>query len=94
MRRMFLVAVAATATLVVAAPASAATTTTFAYLDPATGTLIISAIIGGFAAIAMFFRTYFYRAKDLVTGSKSNTEITDPTVDTAPRHSEDPATPE
>lgn len=93
MRRTFLVALVAIATLGIAAPASAATTT-FAYLDPATGTLIISAIIGAFAAIAMFFRKYFYRAKDLVTGSKSNAEITDSTVDTARRPAEDPTTPE
>jgi hypothetical protein len=85
--------VVAILTLGVASPASAATTT-FAYLDPATGTLIISAIIGGFAAIAMFFRRYFYRAKDLVMGTKSETDVADATMDPAQHPIEDPSTPD
>ncbi len=38
-----------------------------AYLDPATGTLIISAIVGGFAAIVMFIKKYWYKAKSVLT---------------------------
>lgn len=42
----------------------------FAYLDPATGTLIISAIVGGFAAIAMVFKRFWYQIKSFFTGGK------------------------
>jgi hypothetical protein len=93
MRRTILIALVATTVLGVAAPASAATTT-FAYLDPATGTLIVSAIIGGFAAIAMFVKRYFYLAKDLMTGSKSKSASKEADIDPVSRATEDPATPE
>jgi hypothetical protein len=42
----------------------------FAYLDPATGTLIVSAIVGGFAAIAMVFKKFWYQIKGVFTGDK------------------------
>lgn len=42
----------------------------FAYLDPATGTLIISAIVGGFAAIAMVFKKFWFQIKGIFTGDK------------------------
>ena len=53
----------------VAAPASAASPTV-AYLDPATGTLIIPAIIGGFAAIGMVVKRFWYQIKGVFTGNK------------------------
>ncbi len=40
-----------------------------AYLDPATGTLIVSAIIGGFAAAAMMIKRFWYRIKGIFGGS-------------------------
>ncbi len=44
----------------------------FAYLDPATGTLILSAIVGGFAAIAMVFKRFWYKIKGVfVSDSKA-----------------------
>ncbi len=43
----------------------------FAYLDPATGTLIVSAIVGGFAAIAMVFKKFWYQIKGVFTGNKT-----------------------
>lgn len=55
----------------VAAPASAASPTV-AYLDPATGTLIISAIIGGFAAIGMVVKRFWYQIKNLFTGGSDH----------------------
>lgn len=33
----------------------------FSYLDPATGTLIVSAIVGGFAAGAMMIKRFWYK---------------------------------
>jgi hypothetical protein len=54
----------------IAAPASAASPTV-AYLDPATGTLIVSAIIGGFAAIGMVIKKFWYQIKGLFTGGSS-----------------------
>ncbi|GGD48656.1 hypothetical protein GRI62_07910 [Erythrobacter arachoides] len=44
------------AMLSVAAPAHA-------YLDPATGSIILQAVIGGIAGATLFFRTQLYRVK-------------------------------
>ena len=43
----------------------------FAYLDPATGTLIISGIVGAFAAIAMVFKKFWYKIKGLFSRKNS-----------------------
>lgn len=40
----------------------------FAYLDPATGTLIISAIIGAIAAVGLVFKNSWYKIKAGLTG--------------------------
>lgn len=48
----------------------------FAYLDPASATLIVSAIVGGFAAIAMVFKKSWYRIKGVFVGDKSGTPVT------------------
>lgn len=40
----------------------------FAYLDPATGTLIISAIVGGIAAIGLVIKNSWYKVKGLFSG--------------------------
>ena len=50
----------------------------FGYLDPATGTLIVSAIVGGFAAAGLVIKNSWYRTKRLVGGSGTNV-IPDPT---------------
>lgn len=52
----------------------------FAYLDPATGTLIVSAIVGFFAAIALLVKNFWYKIKQLFTGKKS--DATDPAAQT------------
>ena len=41
-----------------------------AYLDPATGSLIISALIGLLAAIALALKMFWYRVVDLVRGPR------------------------
>jgi O-antigen/teichoic acid export membrane protein len=35
----------------------------FAYLDPTTGSMVISAIVGIFASIALALKTYWYKIK-------------------------------
>ncbi len=39
-----------------------------AYLDPSTGSMIITAIVGLFASIALAIKTYWYRLKAFFTG--------------------------
>ncbi len=45
-----------------------------AYIDPGTGSVVTTAILGFFAAIGFTLRKYFYRVKDLVTGKKTESE--------------------
>lgn len=40
-----------------------ASPTAFAYLDPSTGSMVISAIVGIFASIALAVKTYWYKIK-------------------------------
>ncbi|MGI9585240.1 MAG: hypothetical protein ACR2N7_06580 [Acidimicrobiia bacterium] len=42
----------------------------FSYLDPATGTLIVSAIVGGFAAAAMMIKRFWYKIVSFFGGSR------------------------
>lgn len=37
----------------------------FAYLDPSTGSMVVSAIVGIFASIALAVKTYWYKIKRL-----------------------------
>ncbi len=37
----------------------------FAYLDPSTGSMVVSAIVGIFASIALAVKTYWYKLKGL-----------------------------
>jgi hypothetical protein len=54
----------------------------FAYLDPATGTLIISAIVGALAAIGLVFKNSWYKIKRIFTGkSKDDANSVDLPVD-------------
>lgn len=39
-----------------------------AYLDPSTGSMILSAIVGLFATLGLAVKTYWYRLKNLLTG--------------------------
>ena len=56
----------------------------FAYLDPATGTLIVSAIVGGFAAGAMVIKRFWYRIKTVFTGSEPSSSTTTSVTDAPP----------
>lgn len=40
-----------------------ASPTAFAYLDPSTGSMVVSAIVGIFASIALAVKTYWYKIK-------------------------------
>lgn len=42
-----------------------------AYIDPGSGSAIMSAIIGFFVAIAMAVKTYWYKIKSFFTGSSA-----------------------
>jgi len=50
-----------------------------AYIDPGSGSAIMSAIIGLFVAAGMVIKTYWYKLKSLFTGSNESvkSEITD-----------------
>ena len=43
----------------------------FAYLDPSTGSMILSAIIGILASLGLALKTYWYRIKGFFRNSKS-----------------------
>lgn len=51
------------------APASA-----MAYLDPTTGSMLISAIVGLFASLVLAIRTYWYRIKAFFKGKPAEPE--------------------
>jgi len=40
----------------------------FAYLDPSTGSMIISAIVGIFATLSLAIKTYWYKLKSFFGG--------------------------
>lgn len=40
------------------------------YLDPGTGTMIISAVVGVFATIVLGFKSIWYKLTSLFTGKK------------------------
>ncbi|MBL4681618.1 MAG: hypothetical protein JKY88_12965 [Pseudomonadales bacterium] len=45
----------------------------FAYIDPGSGSAIMSAIIGFFLAVSIAIKTYWYKLKSLLGFGKSNT---------------------
>lgn len=44
----------------------------FAYLDPSTGSMILSAIIGIFATLTLAIKTYWYKLKSFISGNKNS----------------------
>ena len=50
--------------------------TAFADLDPTTGSMVISAIVGLFASLVLAIKTYWYRIKAFIKGKpvKSDTD--------------------
>ncbi len=49
-----------------------------AYLDPSTGSMVISAIIGVFASIALALKTYWYRLRNLFRPRKTDPDREEP----------------
>ncbi|MCF6281524.1 MAG: hypothetical protein L3J28_04805 [Candidatus Polarisedimenticolaceae bacterium] len=43
-----------------------------AYIDPGSGSAIMSAVIGLFVAVSLAVKTYWYKIKSLFTGKKSD----------------------
>jgi len=43
----------------------------FAYLDPSTGSMILSAIVGIIATLGLALKTYWYKLKSLFKGQKA-----------------------
>ncbi len=52
-------------------------TIAFAYVDPGSGSVIVTTILGFIAAIAYTFRKYFYRIKRMIAGNKAEEEQKD-----------------
>ena len=48
------------------------------YLDPGTGTMIISAIVGVFATIVLGFKSIWYKLTSLFSGKKNQPTDTNP----------------
>jgi hypothetical protein len=53
----------------------------FAYLDPSTGSMILSAIVGIIATLGLALKTYWYKLKSLFKGQKT-TQAESPSADT------------
>lgn len=45
--------------------------TAFAYVDPGSGSVIVTTILGLTAAVGYTFRKYFYKIKRIITGKKT-----------------------
>ena len=46
----------------------------YAYLDPATGSIILQAVIGGVAGATLLFRTQLYRLKMLFSRARKESD--------------------
>ena len=55
---------------------AAMTSVAHAYIDPGTGSVITTAILGFFAAVGYTMRKYFYRLKDMITGKTKDEDKT------------------
>jgi O-antigen/teichoic acid export membrane protein len=73
MKQKSLQAMTSKVTIVIAL--SLVSTNVFAYLDPSTGSMIVSAIVGIFASLALAVKTYWYKIKGLFRrGEKTVTD--------------------
>jgi hypothetical protein len=52
-------------------------TSLFAYIDPGSGSALITAILGFFAAITYSLRKFFYNIRSKLTGKSSHTDEND-----------------
>jgi hypothetical protein len=55
----------------------------FAYLDPSTGSMILSAILGILATVGLALKTYWYKLKSLFRGKSPQAPIAAPSDDSA-----------
>lgn len=69
------------ASLIVLAVLLAYAPAAHAYLDPSTGSMIVSALVGIFASIALAVKTYWYKLKHLFRRSKNSGTSKDPSSD-------------
>ena len=51
-----------------------------AYLDPTTGSMVISAIVGLFASLVLAIKTYWYRIKSFFKGKSAQSDSDDGTA--------------
>ena len=63
-------------TVVIAIFALTVSPAAFAYLDPSTSGMIISAIVGIFASAALAVKTYWYRIKAFFRSDQTNSDQT------------------
>jgi hypothetical protein len=61
----------------------------FAYLDPSTGSMILSAIVGIIATVGLALKTYWYKLKSLFKGQKT-TQAEASSADTVTSTDSDP----
>ena len=47
----------------------------FAYLDPSTGSMILSAVVGIFATLVLAIKTYWYKLKSFISGRSAHPEV-------------------
>ncbi len=57
----------------------------WAYLDPSTGSMIVSAIVGIFATLGLAIKTYWYKLKSLFRRDAGDTPSADQQRDAAPK---------
>ena len=55
----------------------------FAYLDPSTGSMILSAIVGLFATVGLALKTYWYKLKSFFRGDSPPAKVEPRTEDAA-----------
>ena len=48
--------------------------TAFAYVDPGSGSVIVTTILGLIAAVGYTFRKYFYKLRRILTGKRGDSE--------------------
>jgi hypothetical protein len=60
----------------------------WAYLDPGTGSMIISAIVGLFATVGLALKTYWYKIKAFMRKDSADLSVSDEAPDAAPVDSE------
>ena len=61
-----------TTILVVFITLATTSTPVLAYIDPGSGSAIMSAVIGFFVAITMAVKTYWYKIKSIFSGKKTD----------------------